>query len=179
MELRERIAAVRPFPEERLDDAFVEVRNRIHGELIAVLGPQLANADVEPEVLRERVRAQARARIAAERGLSAADRDRLVDEITDDTVGHGPIEKLLADDSITEIMINGPHDVWIERRGRLSQTGVRFSDEAHLRRIVTKIAGQVGRRIDESSPMLDARLPDGSRVNAVLPPLSLSGSLVT
>ena len=179
MELRERIAAVRPFPEERLDDAFVEVRDRIHGELIAVLGPQLANADVEPAVLRERVRAQARARLAAERGLSAADRDRLVDEITDDTVGHGPIEKLLADDSITEIMVNGPRDIWIERRGRLYQTGVHFSDEAHLRRIVTKIAGQVGRRVDESSPMLDARLPDGSRVNAVLPPLSLSGSLLT
>jgi pilus assembly protein CpaF len=179
MELRERIAAVRPFPEERLDDAFVEVRDRIHGELIAALGPQLANADVEPTVLHERVRAQARARLAAERGLSAVDRDRLVDEITDDTVGHGPIEKLLADDSITEIMVNGARDIWIERRGRLYQTGVRFSDEAHLRRIITKIAGQVGRRVDESSPMLDARLPDGSRVNAVLPPLSLSGSLLT
>jgi pilus assembly protein CpaF len=179
MELRERIAAVRPFPEERRDDAFVEVRDRIHGELIAALGPQLANADLEPAALRERVRAQARARLAAERGLSALDRDRLVDEITDDTVGHGPIEKLLADDSITEIMVNGPRDVWIERRGRLYQTGVRFSDEAHLRRIITKIAGQVGRRVDESSPMLDARLPDGSRVNAVLPPLSLSGSLLT
>jgi pilus assembly protein CpaF len=103
----------------------------------------------------------------------------LVDEITDDTLGHGPIEKLLADDSITEIMVNGPRDIWIERRGRLYQTGVRFSDEAHLRRIITKIAGQVGRRVDESSPMLDARLPDGSRVNALLPPLSLSGSLLT
>ena len=179
MELRERIAAVRPFPEARLDDAFVEVRDRIHGELIAALGPQLANADVEPTALRERVRAQARTRLAAERGLSAVDRDRLVDEITDDTVGHGPIEKLLADDSITEIMVNGAGDIWIERRGRLYQTSVRFSDEAHLRRIITKIAGQVGRRVDESSPMLDARLPDGSRVNAVLPPLSLSGSLLT
>src|SRR5690242_12830277 len=119
MELRERIAAVRPFPDEPLDDAFVEVRDRIHGELIATLGPQLANTDFEPAVLRERVRAQARARLAAERGLSGADRDRLVDEITDDTVGHGPIEKLLADDSITEIMVNGARDVWIERRGRL------------------------------------------------------------
>ena len=179
MELRERIAAVRPFPEERLDDVFVEVRDRIHGELIAVLGPQLANAEVEPAVLRERVRAQARTRVAAERGLSAADRDRLVDEITDDTVGHGPIEKLLADDSITEIMVNGPRDIWIERRGRLYQTGVHFSDEAHLRRIVTKMRAKSGAAIDESSPMLDARMPDGSRVNAVLPPLSLSGSLLT
>ena len=179
MELRERIAAVRPFPEERLDDAFVEVRDRIHAELIAALGPQLANADVEPAVLSERVRAQVRARLAAERGLSAGDRERLVDEIADDTLGHGPIEKLLADDSISEIMVNGARDIWIERRGRLYQTGVRFTDEAHLRRIITKIAGQVGRRVDESSPMLDARLPDGSRVNAVLPPLSLSGSLLT
>jgi pilus assembly protein CpaF len=179
MELRERIAAVRPFPEESLDDAFVEVRDRVHAELIAALGPQLADADVEPALLRERVRAQVRARLAAERGLSAGDRDHLVDEITDDTLGHGPIEKLLADDSISEIMVNGARDIWIERRGRLYQTGVRFTDEAHLRRIITKIAGQVGRRVDESSPMLDARLPDGSRVNAVLPPLSLSGSLLT
>ena len=179
MELRERIAAVRPVADEPLDDAFVEVRDRIHGELIDDLGPQLASSDVEPSVLRERVRAQARARLANERGLSAADREQLVDEITDDTLGHGPIEKLLADDSVTEIMVNGPRDIWIERRGRLYQTAVRFSDEAHLRRIITKIAGQVGRRVDESSPMLDARLPDGSRVNALLPPLSLSGSLLT
>jgi pilus assembly protein CpaF len=179
MELRERIAAVRPVTEEPLDDAFVEVRDRVHGELIADLGPQLASAEVESSMLRERVRAQARARLASERGLSAADRDRLVDEIADDTLGHGPIEKLLADDSISEIMVNGPRDIWIERRGRLYPTAVRFSDEAHLRRIITKIAGQVGRRVDESSPMLDARLPDGSRVNALLPPLSLSGSLLT
>ena len=179
MELRERIAAVRPVADEPLDDAFVEVRDRIHGELIDDLGPQLASSDVEPSVLRERVRAQARARLANERGLSAGEREQLVDEITDDKLGHGPIEKLLADDSVTEIMVNGPRDIWIERRGRLYQTAVRFSDEAHLRRIITKIAGQVGRRVDESSPMLDARLPDGSRVNALLPPLSLSGSLLT
>src|SRR3954447_9896067 len=179
MELRERIAAVRPVAVEVVDDAFAEVRDRIHHELIADLGPQLANADVEPAALRERVRSQARARLTAERGLSAGDRDLLVDEITDDTLGHGPLEKLLADDSISEIMVNGARDIWIERRGRLYQTGVRFSDEAHLRRIITKIAGQVGRRVDESSPMLDARLPDGSRINAVLPPLSLSGSLLT
>src|SRR3954470_1302961 len=179
MELRERIAAVRPAAVEIVEDAFAEVRDRIHSDLIADLGPQLANAEIEPEALRERVRAQARARLEAERGLAAADRERLADEITDDTLGHGPIEKLLADDSVTEIMVNGARDVWIERAGRLYQTAMRFNDEAHLRRIITKIAGQVGRRVDESSPMLDARLPDGSRINAVLPPLSLSGSLLT
>jgi pilus assembly protein CpaF len=179
MELRERIAATRPAPEPLDEDIFAEVRDRVHTDLIADLGPQLANAEIQPAVLRERVRAQARARLEAERGLAVADRDRLADEITDDTVGHGPIEKLLADESVTEIMVNGARDVWIERKGRLYQTAVRFNDEAHLRRIITKIAGQVGRRVDESSPMLDARLPDGSRVNAVLPPLSLSGSLLT
>ena len=88
MELRERIAALRPFPEEHLDDGFAEVRDRVHAEVVAELGPQLAAADVEPAELRARVRAQVRARLAVERGLSAGDRDRLVDEITDDTLGH-------------------------------------------------------------------------------------------
>src|SRR5204862_1684148 len=82
-------------------------------------------------------------------------------------------------DSVTEIMVNGPYDIWVERQGRLYQTTVRFNDDSHLRRIINKMVAQVGRRIDESSPMVDARLPDGSRVNAVIPPLSLSGPLVT
>jgi pilus assembly protein CpaF len=179
MELRERIAAARPVPEEVVRDAFAEVKDRVHTEVITELGPQLANDDVDQDLLRQRVKAQVRSRLAEERGLAAADRDRLVEEITDDTLGHGPIEKLLADESVTEIMVNGPHDVWVERRGRLYQTTVRFSDDAHLRRIITKIASQVGRRIDEASPLLDARLPDGSRINAVLSPLSLSGPLLT
>src|SRR5262249_271388 len=93
--------------------------------------------------------------------------------------GHGPIESLLNDDSVTEVMVNGPHDVWLERDGKLQKTPIRFIDEHHLRRIINKIVGQVGRRIDESSPMVDARLPDGRRVNAVLPPLSLAGPLLT
>jgi pilus assembly protein CpaF len=179
MELRERIAAVGSVPEGNAPDVLSEVKDRIHSALITALGPQLATADLNPENLRERVRNEVRGRLAGERGLALADRDRLVEEITDDTLGHGPIEKLLADDSVTEIMVNGHENVWIERRGRLYETTVRFSDEAHLRRIITKIAGQVGRRIDESSPLLDARLPDGSRINAVLPPLSLSGPLLT
>jgi pilus assembly protein CpaF len=86
---------------------------------------------------------------------------------------------LLQDDTVNEVMVNGPSDVWVERSGRLEKTGVRFTDEHHLRRIINKIVAQVGRRVDESSPMVDARLPDGSRVNAVLPPLSLSGPLLT
>src|SRR5204863_1394954 len=89
------------------------------------------------------------------------------------------LERLLSDDSVSEIMVNGPHDVWVERQGRLYETSVQFTDESHLRRIINKMVAEVGRRIDESSPMVDARMPDGSRVNAVIPPLSLSGPIVT
>jgi pilus assembly protein CpaF len=179
MELRERIAAARPLPPEDIYDAFAEVKDRVHAAVIADLGPQLANTELDQDVLGQRVRGQIRVLLQEERGIAAADRERLIEEITDDTLGHGPIEKLLADESVTEIMVNGPHDVWVERRGRLYETTVRFSDDAHLRRIITKIASQVGRRIDDASPLLDARLPDGSRINAVLPPLSLSGPILT
>src|SRR5207248_10345705 len=107
------------------------------------------------------------------------DRERIGGDIAADILGHGPLERLLADDSVTEIMVNGAHEIWVERQGRLYQTTVQFNDESHLRRIINKMVAQVGRRIDESSPMVDARLPDGSRVNAVIAPLSLSGPLVT
>ena len=100
-------------------------------------------------------------------------------EIADDILGHGPLERLLADDTVSEIMVNGPYDVWVERQGKLMQTSVRFHDDSHLRRILNKIVAQVGRRVDESSAMVDARLPDGSRINAIIPPLSLTGPLVT
>jgi pilus assembly protein CpaF len=120
-----------------------------------------------------------RSHLGKEAGISREDRERLAEEIADDILGHGPLERPLADDTVTEVMINGPYDIWIERQGRLHHTPIRFNDESHLRRIINKIVAQVGRRIDESSPMVDARLPDGSRVNAVLPPLSLTGPLVT
>jgi pilus assembly protein CpaF len=123
--------------------------------------------------------ADIRRHLTQESGLSRDDRDRITSELADDILGHGPLERLLADDSVTEIMVNGPHDIWVERQGRLQETGVQFNDEWHLRRIINKMVAQVGRRIDESSPMVDARLPDGSRVNAVIPPLSLTGPLIT
>jgi pilus assembly protein CpaF len=134
---------------------------------------------MDPDDLRERVLADVRDQLAQETGVSRDDRQRIALEIADDILGHGPLERLLADDSVTEIMVNGPHDIWIEQRGRLHQTSVQFNDEWHLRRIINKMVAQVGRRIDESSPMVDARLPDGSRVNAVIPPLSLTGPLIT
>ncbi len=160
-------------------DPFAEIKNRLHMAVIDGLGPQLFTTTMDPEALRGRVLADLRRHLSREDGLASSDRDQLADEIADDILGHGPLERLLADPAVTEIMVNGPHDVWVERRGRLYETPVRFADESHLRRIITKMVAQVGRRIDESSPMVDARLPDGSRVNAVIPPLSLSGPLVT
>jgi pilus assembly protein CpaF len=179
MELHERLSTARPIVAPTGRDPFAEVKNRIHLAVIGDLGPQLFNTNMEPSSLRERVTAEIGTRLADESGISKDDRDRIAAEIADDILGHGPLERLLADDSVSEIMVNGPHDIWVERQGRLYQTSVRFTDESHLRRIINKMVAQVGRRIDESSPMVDARLPDGSRVNAVIPPLSLSGPLVT
>jgi pilus assembly protein CpaF len=182
MELRERLQGnargVR-FEGQADTDTFAELKDRIHMAVISDLGPRLYNASMDQSALHEVVLADIRNRISQERGIAIADRDQLIQEIADDTLGHGPIEPLLADESVTEVMVNGPSDVWVERSGKLHKTTVRFTDEHHVRRIINKIVAQVGRRIDESSPMVDARLPDGSRVNAVLPPLSLGGSLLT
>src|SRR5213592_4194267 len=177
MELHERLNTSKPLT--GANDPFAEVKSRVHFTVIGDLGPQLYNVSMDPESLRERVLADVRDQLAQETGISRDDRQRIALEIADDILGHGPLERLLADDSVTEIMVNGPHDIWIERQGRLFETTVRFSDDSHLRRIINKMVAQVGRRIDESSPMVDARLPDGSRVNAVIPPLSLSGPLLT
>jgi len=179
MELHERLSTSRPVTTTSGPDPFAEVKNRIHLAVIGELGPQLFNSSMDPMALRERVVTDIRAQLGNEAGISRDDRERLVAEISDDILGHGPIERLLSDDSVTEIMVNGPFDIWVERQGRLYQTTVRFNDDSHLRRIINKMVAQVGRRIDESSPMVDARLPDGSRVNAVIPPLSLSGPIVT
>jgi pilus assembly protein CpaF len=178
MDLHERLNTARtvaPSAREPLN----ELKNLIHLRVIGELGPQVFTQSMDPDELRELVVADIRRHLAGEVGLSRDDREALTQEIAADIIGYGPIERLLADDSITEIMINGADEIWIERQGRLYDTTVHFSDESHLRRIINKMVGQVGRRVDEASPMVDARLPDGSRVNVIIPPLSLSGPLVT
>ena len=107
--------------------------------------------------------------------LTAADRARLVKSVTNDMLGLGPLEPLLQDNEISDIVVNGHADVWIERAGRLNRTDVRFRDDRHLMTIINRIVARVGRRVDEASPMVDARLPDGSRVNAIIPPLAVDG----
>src|SRR5438046_2090752 len=179
MELHERLTTARPAPPPGRDDPFAELKNRVHMAVIGDLGPQLFNVNMDPIAMRDRVLADIRRHLSEEQGISRDDRERLASAIADDALGHGPLERLLADDSISEVMVNGPYDVWIERHGRLFDTNVRFDDESHMRRIINKIVAEVGRRVDESSPMVDARLPDGSRVNIIIPPLSLSGPLIT
>ncbi|SMO80528.1 CpaF family protein [Melghirimyces algeriensis] len=111
--------------------------------------------------------------------LPQQDRERLISRIIDESVGYGPLETLLEDDDITEIVVNGPYEVFYEKKGKLHKTDIQFRDEEALRHVIDRIVAPVGRRIDVSSPMVDARLPDGSRVNAVIPPISLKGSLLS
>src|SRR5262245_39727011 len=177
MELHERLGGRRDTPAKV--EPFADLKNTVHLQVIGALGPQLFNVTLDHEEMKGRVMAEIRQRLQAETGISRDDRERLTSEIADDILGYGPLERLLADDSITEIMVNGPGEIWIERQGRLYETTVRFADDSHLRRIINRIVAQVGRRIDEASPMVDARLPDGSRVNAIIPPLSLTGPLLT
>src|SRR6187551_706483 len=179
MELHERLVTTKPAVAAPTKEPFADLKNSIHMLVISELGPQLTGQTIDPGGMRDRVIADIRRHLSGETGISRDDRERLTSEIADDILGYGPLERLLADDSITEIMVNGPSEIWIERQGRLYETTVRFNDDSHLRRIINRMVAQVGRRIDESSPMVDARLLDGSRVNAVIAPLSLSGPLLT
>ena len=157
-----------------------ELRRRVHGRLIDELGSTLYDSDMAEAELKKLVFTKLEQAVAEERvPLSAADKQRLIESIANDVLGYGPIDPLLHDESVTEIMVNGPNSVYVERAGKAGLAPVKFLDEDHLRRVIEKIVAQVGRRIDESSPLCDARLPDGSRVNAVIPPLAIGGPFLT
>jgi pilus assembly protein CpaF len=160
-------------------DPYAELKTRVHHACIAKLGPELFAAETTGD-LSERVLRAVTEQLALDRTpLTRDERRQLVREITDDILGYGPLEPLLRDDSVTEVMVNGADRIYIERNGKIERAGVTFVDDAHLLRIIDKIVSQVGRRVDEASPMVDARLPDGSRVNAIIPPLSLRGPTLT
>src|SRR5687768_6676409 len=164
---------------ERASDPYAELKSRVHHACIAKLGPELFTAEATGD-LSERVLRAVTEQLALDRTpLTREERRQLVREITDDILGYGPLEPLLRDDSVTEVMVNGADRIYIERAGKIELTKTNFVDDAHLLRIIDKIVSQVGRRVDESSPMVDARLPDGSRVNAIIPPLSLRGPTLT
>jgi len=164
----------------RHEDPFGPLKRSVHEELLEVLGPKLYDAHLDESELEHRVTQTLQAVLERdETPMTSADRVRVAQEVADDILGHGPLEPYLRDPDVTEIMVNGHDQIYVERDGRLHPTGASFADEAHLRRTIEKIVARVGRRVDESSPMVDARLPDGSRVNAVVPPIALDGSLLT
>ena len=177
--LAQRAEAVTQQVERGAIDPYAELKTRVHHACIAKLGPELFTAETTGD-LSERVLRAVTEQLALDRTpLTRDERRQLVREITDDILGYGPLEPLLRDDSITEVMVNGYDRIYIERNGKIERTPTTFVDDAHLLRIIDKIVSQVGRRVDEASPMVDARLPDGSRVNAIIPPLSLRGPTLT
>ena len=161
-----------------LRDAQRELRERVHSRLIAELDPKL---DVtKTDEVRKNLEALFAVALEEENiPLNRADKAKLFEQIVADILGFGPIEPLLADESITEIMVNGSNAVYIERNGKVEKTGVTFENDAHVGRIIDRIVSPLGRRVDESQPYVDARLPNGSRVNVIIPPLSLKGPTIT
>ncbi len=179
MTLYERLQGTRS-PEESRAELLDGLRQQIHERVIARLGPQFYSNRSDTGQLRSSVeRIVADALKANKVPISVSEGDQLAREVTDDVLGHGPIERLLQDPTVSEVMVNGPRRVYAERNGKIELTKSRFLDEDHLRHVIGRIVAQVGRHIDETSPMVDARLPDGSRVNAVFPPLSVDGPYLT
>ncbi len=161
-------------------DRFVELRAELHRACVATVGPELQSLESSPDELRRRVLDVVETELArAQERITTEERQLLVAGIVDDVLGDGPIEPLLHDESITEIMVNGHRQVFVERGGKLEETGVQFASDEHLLRVIDRVVAGVGRRVDEASPMVDARLADGSRVNVIIPPLALRGPVLT
>ena len=161
-------------------DPFSAVKRSVHAALLETLGPRLYDAHIDQRELEQGVIETLQSVLwRDETPMTAADKARVANEVLDDILGHGPLEPYLRDPVVSEIMVNGYDQIYVERGGRIYTVDAGFTDEAHLRRTIDKIVARVGRRVDESSPMVDARLPDGSRVNAVVSPVALDGSLLT
>src|SRR5438876_476838 len=155
------------------------LKTKLHTQLLEEIDLESLNR-LSEGVARERVGVIIRDMLHRERTpLASVERERIVLGILDELFGLGPLEPLLADGTISDILVNGSQKIFVERRGKLEATGARFDDDAHLMRIIDRIVSRVGRRVDETSPMVDARLPDGSRFNAIIPPLALDGPVVT
>jgi pilus assembly protein CpaF len=161
------------------EDRFLTIKRQLHQQLITGMDISSIGSMNEDE-LREELRRAAEEQVRQGSALlNLSERERLVSEVVDETFGLGPLEPLMRDPTISDIMVNGPKIVFVERRGRLEETNVAFNDNKHLVQIIQRIVGRIGRRVDETSPMVDARLADGSRVNAIIPPLALDGALLS
>lgn len=159
-------------------DAYSELRARLQQRIVAELDPKLDLT--KPDQVRRTIEDLFNSFLNQEEAvLARAERLRLFEDILSEILGYGPLEKLLQDPTIDEIMVNGPNDIYIERRGKIEKTNLAFDTDAHVMRIVDRIVSPLGRRVDEGSPYVDARLPDGSRVNIIIPPLALVGPTIT
>jgi pilus assembly protein CpaF len=177
--LAERLQVDQAQARARAKDPHAELKTRIHRACIARLGAAFLNLEGSDELERRVQEVVAEELKSEEVPLGPSERALLERQIADDVLGYGPLEPFLRDPSVTEIMVNGYDQVYIERTGVIQETDASFLDDAHLLRIIDRIVSQVGRRVDESSPMVDARLPDGSRVNAIISPLALRGPSLT
>lgn len=169
---------------KRLDKPFLQgLKVKVHDKLVSELDSKALEdkeGNIKKDLLKEQVEEYILLISSQERiTLTRGEHDRLLEEILDEILGLGPIEPLLKDPSVSEIMINGPHQVYVERHGKIERTNVTFNDDAHLLHIIDRIVSPIGRRVDESVPYVDARLKDGSRVNVIIPPLSLKGPVLT
>ncbi|MCF6734416.1 CpaF family protein [Blastococcus sp. KM273129] len=161
-------------------DALSRLKDRVGKALFERMGSRMNDPSMAEDQLRAVVLKELDEVVEEENvPLSTEERQRLTAELADDVLGYGPLQRLLDDDAVSEIMVNGPEAIYVERGGKLQRTATRFTSEEHLRRVIDRIVSRVGRRIDESSPLVDARLADGSRVNAIIPPLAFSGSTLT
>jgi pilus assembly protein CpaF len=173
-------AASAPAQVPRPHDPLAAVKEKAAEELFERIASRMNDPSLTEEQLHALARAELAEIVAAEQlALTTAERNRLIDEIGADVLGYGPLEGLLADPTVSEIMVNRFDQIYVERSGRLTETAQRFTGEAQLRRVIERIVSRVGRRVDESSPLVDARLEDGSRVNAIIPPLAVNGSSLT
>ncbi|GAA4283034.1 CpaF family protein [Brevibacterium daeguense] len=160
--------------------ALTRLKDRAATALFERMGTRLSDPSLSEEQLHSLVHTQLNSIVAEEKvPLTDDQRQRLIREVQADALGYGPLERLLDDPTVTEIMVNGPDMVYVEQHGKLTRSTARFTSEEHLRRVIDRIVSRVGRRVDESSPLVDARLADGSRVNAVVPPLAFNGSSLT
>jgi pilus assembly protein CpaF len=167
-------------PAASANDALTRLKDRAATAMFERIGARLNDPTLSEHQLHQLVRSELHQVVEEEKvPLSGDERRRLIRQVEDDVLGHGPLQRLLDNPEITEIMVNGPDMVYVERNGKLVRSDARFASEEQLRRVIERIVSRVGRRIDESSPLVDARLADGSRVNAVIPPLAFSGSTLT
>ncbi|HNX92617.1 MAG TPA: CpaF family protein [Syntrophomonas sp.] len=169
----------KPVPEEKIDK-YAALKLKIHKEVIEKIDRELKQADLNESALTQKTREMVNSILEREAGfLPYSERQMIAAVVSDEVLGMGPLEPLLNDNEITEIMVNGPKQIYVERKGKLERSEAAFRDDEHVLHIIDKIVSPIGRRIDESQPMVDARLPDGSRVNAIIAPLALKGPSIT